>query len=188
MICRPLHSFKVSIYCGLFLINVLILEFEDSNLIGNSNTLLLVLLTNFKNSFWFILLTSTFLEYKIVGLISLWIVLFFNSDNLENIWGENWESKPSNGYPLPPDLEFIRKVGTLKNGQTPFSFQVYEAQEIAFVDELNDWQIFTPKDGSLFTGSVLLEEGEIKVFAKYDNSLKSSSNSWHEIMKFQVAK
>jgi hypothetical protein len=80
------------------------------------------------------------------------------------------------------------KLGTLKNGQTPFSFQVYEAQEIAFVDELNDWQIFTPKDGSLFTGSVLLEEGEIKVFAKYDSSLKSSSNSWHEIMKFQVAK
>ena len=30
---------------------ILILEFEDSNLIGNSNTLLLVLLTNFKNSF-----------------------------------------------------------------------------------------------------------------------------------------
>ncbi len=80
------------------------------------------------------------------------------------------------------------KLGSIKNGQIPFSFLVNEAQEIAFVDELNDWQIFTPKDGSLFTGSVLLEEGEIKVFAKYDSSLKSSSNSWHEIMKFQVTK
>ena len=80
------------------------------------------------------------------------------------------------------------KLGSIKNGQIPFSFQVNEAQEIAFVDDANDWQIFTPKDGSLFTGTVLLEEGEIKVFAKYDSSMKSSSNSWHEIMKFQVTK
>jgi hypothetical protein len=26
-----------------------------------------------------------------------------------------WESKPSNGYPTPPDIEFVKKVGVLKN-------------------------------------------------------------------------
>jgi hypothetical protein len=40
---------------------------------------------------------------------------FIFSDSSENIWGENWDSKPSNGYPLPPDLEHIKKVGVLKN-------------------------------------------------------------------------
>ena len=40
---------------------------------------------------------------------------FIFSDTIDNIWGENWESKPSNGYPLPPDLEFVKKVGALKN-------------------------------------------------------------------------
>jgi len=40
---------------------------------------------------------------------------FIFSDNLENVWGESWESKPSNGYPSPPDLEYITKVGILKN-------------------------------------------------------------------------
>jgi hypothetical protein len=40
---------------------------------------------------------------------------FIFSDTIDNIWGENWESKPSNGYPLPPDLEFVKKVGVLKN-------------------------------------------------------------------------
>lgn len=40
---------------------------------------------------------------------------FIFSDNLENVWGESWESKPSNGYPSPPDLEYITKVGVLKN-------------------------------------------------------------------------
>lgn len=46
---------------------------------------------------------------------------FIFSDTLEKIWGDNWESKPSNGYPLPPDLEFIRKVGILKDDQVTLS-------------------------------------------------------------------
>ena len=46
---------------------------------------------------------------------------FIFSDTLENIWGENWESKPSNGYPYPPNLEFIKKVGVLKNDKITMS-------------------------------------------------------------------
>lgn len=40
---------------------------------------------------------------------------FIFSDDITNVWGEMWESKPSNGYPNPPDLEHIKKVGVLKN-------------------------------------------------------------------------
>ena len=40
---------------------------------------------------------------------------FIFSDTIKDIWGESWESKPSNGYPSPPDLEHIKKVGVLKN-------------------------------------------------------------------------
>jgi hypothetical protein len=39
---------------------------------------------------------------------------FIFSDALE-VWGENWESKPANGYPSPPDMEYIKKVGKLVN-------------------------------------------------------------------------
>jgi hypothetical protein len=46
---------------------------------------------------------------------------FVFSDTKENIWGENWESKPSNGYPLPPSLEHIKKVGVLKNDKITMS-------------------------------------------------------------------
>ena len=34
---------------------------------------------------------------------------FIFSDTTEDVWGENWESKPANGYPLPPDAEYIKK-------------------------------------------------------------------------------
>jgi hypothetical protein len=39
---------------------------------------------------------------------------FIFSDTLE-VWGENWDSKPANGYPNPPDYEYVKKVGTLIN-------------------------------------------------------------------------
>ena len=39
---------------------------------------------------------------------------FIFSDVLD-VWGEYWESKPSNGYPLPPELKYIKKVGVLRN-------------------------------------------------------------------------
>ena len=41
---------------------------------------------------------------------------FIFSDTIE-VWGENWESKPANGYPSPPDFEHVKKVGTLTNGE-----------------------------------------------------------------------
>lgn len=46
---------------------------------------------------------------------------FIFSVDLENIWGDSWESKPSNGYPSPPDLEHINKVGVLKNDKITLS-------------------------------------------------------------------
>ena len=46
---------------------------------------------------------------------------FVFSETKENIWGENWDSKPSNGYPFPPNLEYIKKVGVLKNDKITMS-------------------------------------------------------------------
>ena len=39
---------------------------------------------------------------------------FIFSDSLD-VWGDSWESKPSNGYPTPPELQYIKKVGVLRD-------------------------------------------------------------------------
>ena len=39
---------------------------------------------------------------------------FIFSDELD-VWGENWDSRPANGYPEPPEIKHIKKVGTLRN-------------------------------------------------------------------------
>ena len=41
---------------------------------------------------------------------------FIFSESLE-VWGENWDSKPANGYPTPHDYEYVTKVGTLVNDE-----------------------------------------------------------------------
>lgn len=45
---------------------------------------------------------------------------FIFSDNLE-VEGEEWESQPSNGYPKPPHISYIKKVGVLKDNEIKFS-------------------------------------------------------------------
>ena len=46
---------------------------------------------------------------------------FIFSNSLE-VWGENWDSKPANGYPTPPDYEYVAKVGTLVNDEITLEF------------------------------------------------------------------
>lgn len=39
---------------------------------------------------------------------------FIFSETLD-VWGNSWESSPANSYPTPPELNFINKVGVLRN-------------------------------------------------------------------------
>ena len=60
---------------------------------------------------------------------------FIFSDTLE-VWGEDWDVTPASGRPLPPNVECIRKVGTLNNSdieldliQNSDLFCVYDSVE-----------------------------------------------------------
>jgi hypothetical protein len=62
---------------------------------------------------------------------------FIFSDVTEDIWGESWESKPSNGYPHPPDIEFIKKVGVLKNDKISLSV-IQKSDYFSMIDAIDD--------------------------------------------------
>lgn len=40
---------------------------------------------------------------------------FIFGDVLEEMWGEDWDSQPAHGKPGPPELQYIKEVGTLNN-------------------------------------------------------------------------
>ena len=62
---------------------------------------------------------------------------FIFSDVKEEVWGEGWESKPSNENPLPPNIEFIRKVGVLKNAEIKLSL-IQDSDFFSMIDSLDD--------------------------------------------------
>lgn len=62
---------------------------------------------------------------------------FIFSDSLSDVWGELWESKPSNGYPHPPGIEFIKKVAVLKNDKISLSV-IQKSDYFSMIDSMDD--------------------------------------------------
>jgi len=60
----------------------------------------------------------------------------FIFSEIKDVWGQDWESKPSNGYPLPPDLKFIKKVGILRNTQIKLEL-VQNSDYFSMVDAID---------------------------------------------------
>lgn len=61
---------------------------------------------------------------------------FIFSDSLD-VWGELWESKPSNQYPQPPELKYIKKVGVLRNTDTKLEL-IQNSDFFCMVDAMDD--------------------------------------------------
>lgn len=61
---------------------------------------------------------------------------FIFSNDITDVWGEMWESKPSNGYPNPPDLEHIKKVGVLKNDKISLSV-IQKSDYFSMIDSID---------------------------------------------------
>ena len=59
---------------------------------------------------------------------------FIFSDSVD-VWGDSWESKPSNGYPLPPELKYIKKVGVLRN--TDLKLELTQNSDFFLYDRCN---------------------------------------------------
>ena len=61
---------------------------------------------------------------------------FIFSDDLD-VWGDSWESKPSNGYPLPPEIKYIKKVGVLKNTDVKLEL-IQNSDFFSMIDAIDD--------------------------------------------------
>lgn len=60
---------------------------------------------------------------------------FIFSDDLD-VFGENWDSKPANGYPLPPNIEYVKKVGTLINEEIVFDL-IQNSDVFSIIDSMD---------------------------------------------------
>jgi hypothetical protein len=61
---------------------------------------------------------------------------FIFSDSV-NVWGDSWESKPSNGYPTPPEIKYIKKVGVLKDTDLKLEL-IQNSDFFCMIDAMDD--------------------------------------------------
>lgn len=61
---------------------------------------------------------------------------FIFSNSLD-VWGESWESKPSNGYPSPPELQYIKRVGVLRNTDVKLEL-IQNSDFFSMIDAMDD--------------------------------------------------
>jgi len=62
---------------------------------------------------------------------------FIFSDELTEIWGEDWDSIPASSKPQPPEIEFIKKVGILSKEGIEFEI-VQNSDYFSFTDAIDD--------------------------------------------------
>lgn len=60
----------------------------------------------------------------------------FIFSDVEEVWGDEWDTEPASGQPSPPNIDYIKKVGVLKNSDIELNlvqnsdfFSVYDAVE-----------------------------------------------------------
>ena len=61
---------------------------------------------------------------------------FIFSDTTD-VWGESWESRPSNGYPSPPEIQYIKKVGVLRNTDIKLEL-IQNSDFFSMIDAMDD--------------------------------------------------
>jgi hypothetical protein len=89
---------------------------------------------------------------------------FIFSDSLD-VWGESWESKPSNGYPGPPEIKYIKKVGVLRNTDIKLEL-IQNSDFFCMIDAMDDvvalaWET-DDEDGKRLVFRFGMTEQEIK--------------------------
>ena len=99
---------------------------------------------------------------------------FIFSENLEELWGDEWDSVPAHGKPGTPEVPYIEKVGVLS--QSTIKLELVQNSDYFGMEHALDkiislgWEIFEDgvvgDDRLVFHFGEKLEEVENKLYAR----------------------
>jgi len=101
--------------------------------------------------------------------------IFSSSDS---VWGENWEAKPSSGYPKPPELKYITKVGQLTTEDVSL-FLIQNSDYFSMIDSV---------DGVIALGWEANEDVKNRLVFKFGETENEIKNKLYErdlILEFE---
>ena len=101
--------------------------------------------------------------------------IFSSSDS---VWGESWEAKPANGYPKPPELKYITKVGQLTT----------EDVSLYLIQNSDYFSIIDSVDGVIALGWEVNEDAKNRLVFKFGETEQEIKNKLYErdlILEFE---
>jgi hypothetical protein len=93
--------------------------------------------------------------------------IFSSSDS---VWGESWEAKPSNGYPKPPELKYITKVGQLTTEDVSL-YLIQNSDYFSMIDSV---------DGVIALGWEVNEDVKNRLVFKFGETEQEIKNKLYE--------
>lgn len=114
---------------------------------------------------------------------------FIFSSKLVDIWGPDWDSVPALGKPLPPDIEYVEKVGTLSKEGLEFEL-VQNSDYFSFTDAIDEvialgWEKYSEEEDDIKDTRLVFRFGETmesvtdKLYSR-DLILTSNETEKHE--------
>ena len=100
----------------------------------------------------------------------------FIFSDVEEVWGEDWDLEPASGRPSPPEMEYIKKVGVLRNSDIELNliqnsdfFSVYDSVEdvIAMGWEKSD-------------SDSVIDDNQKRLVFRYGDTIKSVEDKLYE--------
>jgi hypothetical protein len=89
---------------------------------------------------------------------------FIFSNELTEIWGEDWDSAPASTKPQPPEIEFIKKVGILSKEGIEFEI-VQNSDYFSFTDAIDEvialgWEKYNEENETSIDKRLVFRFGE----------------------------
>jgi hypothetical protein len=100
----------------------------------------------------------------------------FIFSDVDDVYGEDWDIEPASGRPQPPKIEFIKKVGILKNSDI----------ELELVQNSDFFCVYDAVDGVISLGWEKSDSDEIIVYKKkrlvfqYGESIENVESKLYE--------
>ena len=100
----------------------------------------------------------------------------FIFSDVDDVWGDDWDAEPANGRPQPPNIDYVKKVGVLKNSEI----------ELTLIQNSDFFGVYDAVDGVIALGWEKGDSDEILISKKkrlvfqYGETVESVENKLYE--------
>lgn len=100
----------------------------------------------------------------------------FIFSDVEEVWGDEWDAEPASGRPSPPNIEYIKKVGVLKNSDI----------ELNLVQNSDFFSVYDAVEGIISLGweksdsEHVIDDNYTRLVFRYGDSVKSVEDKLYE--------